>query len=137
MPTTAIRMKDGHVVHSCGACEVDVSIESKIIAHQVYVMDTKAFHFVLGTDFFVEHSDILPLRLQAPYVLQVDHGDGGESVSVEQSEHTPSYLKVCKREPSAMMVACGKLSAPCGCPGPRSKGVRILQGRPERGVVRQ
>ena len=41
-----------------------------------YVLDTEAFDFVLGTDFFVEHSQILSLTLQAPYVLQVDHGDG-------------------------------------------------------------
>ena len=40
-------------------------------------MDTEAFDFVLGTDFFVEHSQILSLTLQAPYVLQVDHGNGG------------------------------------------------------------
>ena len=68
-------------------------------------MDTEAFDFVLGTDFFVEHSQILSLTLQTPYVLQVDHGDGWESVPLEQSEHTSSYLRVCKREPSTMMVA--------------------------------
>ena len=34
-------------------------------------MDTEAFDFVLGTNFFVEHSQILSLTLQAPYVLQV------------------------------------------------------------------
>ena len=69
-------------------------------------MDTEAFNFVLGTDFFVEHSQILSLTLQPLYVLQVDHGDGTESVPLEQSEHTSSYLRVCKTEPSTMMVAC-------------------------------
>ena len=68
-------------------------------------MDTEAFDFVLGTNFFVEHSQILSLTLQAPCVLQVDHGDGWESVPLEQSEHTSSSLRVCKREPSTMMVA--------------------------------
>ena len=68
-------------------------------------MDTEAFDFVLGTDFFVEHSPILSLTLQAPYVLQVGHGDGWESVPLEQSDHTSSYLGVCKREPSAPRVA--------------------------------
>ena len=67
-------------------------------------MDTEAFDFVLGTDFFVEHSRILSLTLQAPYVLQVDHGDGWESVPLEQSEHTSSYLRVCQRESSNMIV---------------------------------
>ena len=105
MPTAAIRMGDGHVVHSCGDCEVDVPMGSRSIAHRIYVMDTEAFDFVLGTDFFVEHSQILSLTLQAPYVLQVDHGEGGESVLLEQSEHTSSYLRVCKKEPSTMMVA--------------------------------
>ena len=68
-------------------------------------LDTKAFDFVLGTDFFVEHSQILSLTLQAPYVLQVDHGDGWEFVPLKQPEHTSSYLRVCNREPSTMMVA--------------------------------
>ena len=105
MPTAAIRMGDGHVVHSFGDLEVEVPIGSRSIAHRFYVMDTEAFNFVLGTDFFVEHSQILSLTLQAPYVLQVDHGDGWESVPLEQSEHTSSYMRVCKREPSALMVA--------------------------------
>ena len=56
MPTAAICMVDGHVVHSCGDCDVDVPMGSGSIAHRFYVMDTEAFDFVLGTDFFVEHS---------------------------------------------------------------------------------
>ena len=76
MPTAAIRMGDGHVVHSCGDCDVEVPMGSRSIAHRFYVMDTKAFDVVLGTDFFVEYYQILSLTLQAPYVLQVDHGDG-------------------------------------------------------------
>ena len=68
-------------------------------------MDTEAFDFVSGTDFFVDHSQTLSLTLQAPYILQVDHGDGGKSVPLEQSENTSSYLRVCKKEPSTMMVA--------------------------------
>ena len=105
MPTAAILMGDGHVVHRCGDCEVDVPMGSRSISHRFCVMDTEAFDFVLGTDFFVEHSQILYLTLQAPYVLQVDHGDGSESVPLDQSEHTSSHLRVCKRQPSTMMVA--------------------------------
>ena len=37
-------------------------------------MDTEAFDFVLGTDFFVQHSQIQSLTLQAPYLLHVNHG---------------------------------------------------------------
>ena len=96
MPTAAICMGDGHVVHSCGDCEVDVPLRSRSIAHPFYVMDDEAFDFLLKTDFFVEHSQILSLTLQPPFFLQVDHGDGGESVPLEQSEHTSSYLRVCK-----------------------------------------
>ena len=75
LPTGAIRMGDGRVVHSCRNCEVEVFMDSRSIAHWFYGMDTEAFNFVLGTDFFVEHTQILSLTLQAPYVLQVDHGD--------------------------------------------------------------
>ena len=84
LPTAAIRIRDGHVVHSCGDCEVEVPMGSRSIAHRFYPMDTEAFHFVLGTDFFIEHSQILSPTLQAPYVLKVDHGDGRESVPLKQ-----------------------------------------------------
>ena len=105
MTTAAIRMGDGHVVHSCGDCEVEVPMGSRTIAHRFYVMDTEAFDFVLGTDFFVQHSQIQSLTLQAPYLLYVDHGTGRESVPLEQSEHTSSYLRLSKEEPSNMMAA--------------------------------
>ena len=105
MTTAAIRMGDGHVVHSCGDCEVEVPMGSRTIAHRFYVMDTEAFDFVLGTDFFVQHSQIQSLTLQAPYLLYVDHGSGRESVPLEQSEHTSSYLRLSKEEPSNMMAA--------------------------------
>ena len=39
---------------------------SRTIAHRFYVMDTQALHFVSGTDFFVQHSQIQSLTLQAP-----------------------------------------------------------------------
>ena len=104
MPTAPIRMGDGHVVHSCRDCEMEVPIGSGTIAHRFYVMYTEAFDFVLGTDFFVQHTQIQSLTLQAPYLLCVDHGDGRESVPLEQSEHTSSHLRVSKEEPSNMMA---------------------------------
>ena len=105
MPTAAIRIGDGHVVHSCRESEVEVPMGSGTIAHWYYVRDTEAFDFVLGTDFFVQHTQIQSLTLQAPYLLYVDHGDGSESVPLEQSEYTSSYLRVSKEEPSNMMAA--------------------------------
>ena len=78
---------------------------SRTIAHRFSVMDTEAFDFVLGTDFFVQHSPIQSLTLQAPDLLYVDHGSGRESLPLEQSEHTSSYLRLSKEEPSNMMVA--------------------------------
>ena len=105
MPTAAIRMGEGHVVHSCGDCEMEVPRGSRTIAHRFYVMDTEAFHFVLGTDFFEQHSQIQSLSLQAPYLLYVNHGNGRESVPLEKSQYTPSYLRVSKEEPSNMMAA--------------------------------
>ena len=102
--TAAIRIGDRHVVHSCGDCEVEVPIGSQTIAHRFYLMDTEAFDFVLGTDFFVQHSQIQSLTLQAPYLLYLDHGNGRESMPLEQSEYTSSYLRVSKEEPSNMMA---------------------------------
>ena len=105
MTTAAIRIGDGHVVHSCRDCEVEVPMGSRTIAHRFFVMDTEAFQFVLGTDFLVQHSQIQSLTLQAPYLLYVDHSSGRESVPLEQSEHTSSYLRILKEEPSNMMAA--------------------------------
>ena len=85
MPTADIRMGDGHMVHSCGDCEGDVAMTFRSVAHRFYVMDTEAFDFLLATNFFVERSEILSLALQVPYVLHMDHGDGQESVPLEQS----------------------------------------------------
>ena len=53
MPTAAIRMGDGHVGDNCVDYEVDVPMGSKSIAHWFHVMDTEAFNFVLGTNFFI------------------------------------------------------------------------------------
>ena len=105
MPTAAIRMGDGHVMHSCGNCDVEVPMGSRTIAHRFYVMDTKAFDFVLGTDFFVQRSQIQSLTLQAPYLLYVDQRNDREFVPLEQSGYTLSYLRVSKEEPSNMMTA--------------------------------
>ena len=105
MPTAAIQMGNGHVVHSCGDCEVEVAMGTRTIAHRFYVMDTEASHFVLGTDVSVQHSQIHSLTLQAPYLLYVDDGNGRETVPLEQSGYTWSYLRVSKEQPWNMMAA--------------------------------
>ena len=69
------------------------------------MIDTEAFDFVLGTDVFVQHTQIQSLTLQAPYVLYVDPGDGKGSVPLQQSEYTSSYLRVLEDDPSNMMAA--------------------------------
>ena len=108
MRTAAVRIRNGHVVHSCGDCEVDMPMGSRSIAHRFYAMDTESFDFVPGTDFFVQQSQILFLMLQAPYVLHVDDGDGRASVQSEQSDRTSISLGVFKEEPVTMMVASQK-----------------------------
>ena len=139
MTSAAIRMEDGHVVHSCGDCEVELPMVFRTIAHRFYVMDTEAFDFVLGIDFFVQHSQIQSLTLQAPYLLYVDHGNATESVPLEQSEHTSSYLRVSKEEPSNMMAASKTEDYKTigGSPRLTSEGFGLLQRRPDCGVIRQ
>ena len=56
MPTAAIRMGDGHMVHSCGDCGVDLPMGSRSNAHRFYSMHTETLDFLLGTDFFAEHA---------------------------------------------------------------------------------
>ena len=105
MPTAAIRMGDDHVVHSSADCDVDVPMRAGSIADRFNVMNSEAFYFVLGTDFFAEHPKTLSPMLQGRYGLHVHHGEEREPVPLEQSEHLSSYLRVCKKEPSAMMVS--------------------------------
>ena len=107
MPTGATRIGDGHVVHSCGDCEVDVPTGFGSIVHPFYVRDTKAFHFLPGGNLFTEQPHIQSLTLQAPNVPHVKHPEGRESEPLEQSKQTSSCLRVCKKEPAAMMVAPG------------------------------
>ena len=97
MPTAAICMGDGHVVHSCEDCDIDVPMGSKSIVHRFYLMDTKAFDFIFGNNFFAEHQHILSHTLQAFHVLHVDHGDRRESVPLERSELMSIYPRLCKK----------------------------------------
>ena len=60
--------------------------------------------YLLRTSFLAEHPEIISLTLQAPYVLHVDHSDGGESVPLDQSGQRSGYLRVCNKEPSVMIV---------------------------------
>ena len=55
MPTAAIHMGNGHVVHSYGDCEVDVPIGTSSIIHRFCVIDNEGFEFVLRTNFFTKH----------------------------------------------------------------------------------
>ena len=104
MTTAAIRMRDGHVVHSCGNCEVEVPMGSRTIANRFYVMDTEAFDFVLGTDFFVQHSHIQSLPLQAP-TSSTWTTAMAESPCHWSSQSTPrATLGVSREEPSNMMA---------------------------------
>ena len=107
---------------------------SRTIAHRFYVMDTEAFDFVLGTDFFVQHSQIQSLTVQAPYLLYVDHGSGRESVPLEQSEHTSSYLRLSKEEPSNMMAASKMKVLPWVVDGAGGLGAGKTSGAGTRGV---
>ena len=56
---------------------------SRSIAQALYMIDTEAFGFVVGPDFFVEYPQILSLKLQAPYVSDVDHADTQELAAGE------------------------------------------------------
>ena len=66
---------------------------------------TECTYLPIYSDFFVQHSQIQSLTLQAPYLLYVDQGNGRECVPLEQSEYTSSYLRVSKEQPSNMMAS--------------------------------
>ena len=76
-----------------------------LLPHLFYAMNTEAFDFVLGTNFFTEQSQVLSLTLQVPCVLHVDHGRGKEFIPPEHTGQLCHYQGVCKKEPAAVMFA--------------------------------
>ena len=69
MPTAAIRMGDGHVVHSCGDHEVNVPMGSRSIAHKFYVMDAEAFHFFWVPTSSLNTHRFCPSRCKRPRTI--------------------------------------------------------------------
>ena len=104
MPTAAIRMGDGFVVYSCGDCSPDVPLGTRNLSHAFYVIDTEAFDFVVGTDFFTAHPQVRSMSLQSPYVLHVDHGHGEESLPLEHSGQDSTFLRVLKQIPARVLT---------------------------------
>ena len=65
-PTAAIRMGDGHVVHTCGDCEIKMPTGSRSIAHRFYVMDTDTLDFVLEPTSSSNTPRFYPLHCKRP-----------------------------------------------------------------------
>ena len=59
MSTALFHMGEGHVVHSCGDCEVEVSMSLKRVHCRFHGMVTETFDFVLVTDLFTEHPPVI------------------------------------------------------------------------------
>ena len=97
MPTTAICIGDGHMVHSCGNCEVEITMGSRSIPHRFDVMVTEAFVCILGADFFTEQPQVLSLTLQASYFPHVDHRIARESLLLEHTGQVSRFLGGCKK----------------------------------------
>ena len=66
MTTAAIRMGDGHVVHSCEDCGVEVPMGSRTIAYRFYVMDTGASTLYWGLTSSCTTPRYNPLRCKLP-----------------------------------------------------------------------
>ena len=78
--TVAIRVGDGHTIHSLGGVDVTIPLGDETVTGYCRVLDTDAFDIVIGTDFLRRNPQVKMLSLQRPYSLHCDFGSGLFSV---------------------------------------------------------
>ena len=91
--TVVIRVGDGRTTHSLGCVDVTISLGHKAVTQHCRVLDTDAFHIVIGTDFLQRSPQVKMLSLQPPYSLHCDFGSGLFSVPLELSGRKESGLR--------------------------------------------
>ena len=95
--TVAIRVGDGHTIHSLGAVDVTICLGDKTMTQRCRVLDTDALDIVIGTDFLRRHPQVKMLSPQRPYSLHCDFGSGLPSVPLELSGRKESGLRYAAR----------------------------------------
>ena len=91
--TVAIRVGDGRTIHSLGGVDVTIYLGDETVTQHCRVLDTDAFHIVIGTDFLRRNPQVKMLSLQRPYSLDCDFGSGLFSVPLELSGRKESGLR--------------------------------------------
>ena len=90
--TVAIRVGDGRTIHFPGGGNVTVCLGDEQVTHHCKVLDTDAFHIVIGTDFLRRNPQVKLLSLQHPYALHCDFGNGASlSLWSCQDKKNPVY----------------------------------------------
>ena len=84
--TVAIRVGDGHTIHSSGDVHVTICLGDETVTKHCRVLDTDAFDIVIGTDFLRRNPQVKMLSLRRPYSLHCDFGSGLFPVPLELSE---------------------------------------------------
>ena len=95
--TVAIRIGDGRTIYSLGRVDVTVCLGAKHVTQLCNVLDTEAFHIVIGTDFLRRNPEVKLLSLPRPYALHCDFGSGLFSVPLELSGRKESGLRYVNR----------------------------------------
>ena len=94
----AIRVGDGRTIHSPGGgVDVIVCLGDEQVAQHCKVLDTDAFHILIGTFLLRRNPQVKLLSLQRPYALHCNFGCGVFSVLLELSGRKESSLRYVNR----------------------------------------
>ena len=91
--TVAIRLGDGHTIHSFGAVDVTICLGDETVTQHCRVFDTDAFDIVIGTNYLRRNPQVKMLSLEPPYSLHCNFGSGLLSVPLELSRRKESGLR--------------------------------------------
>ena len=91
--TVAIRVGDGHTIHSLAGIDTTICLGNKTVTQHCRVLDTDAFHIVIGTNFLRRNPQVKMLSLQRPYSLHCDLGSVLFSIPLELSGRKESGLR--------------------------------------------
>ena len=91
--TVAIRVGNGRTIHSFGGVEVTICLGDETVTQHCRVLDTDAFHIVIGTYVLRRNPQVKMFSLRRPYSLHCDCGSGLLSVPLELSGQKESGMR--------------------------------------------
>ena len=99
-----VKMGNGQVEPLTKLVRAQVPVANKKVSHQFYVLETDAFDFVVGTDFFVAHPECTFIGVQQPFEWSWRQPDGKTlSFPLKTVNKVPSCLVFLKTVPDKIV----------------------------------